>query len=1792
MNILNNKYILKNKINYHHINIETYLMQFFAESLEDKKKYNIYFFEKGKDHNLIFEYAKNNIEQIVSIKNRALIKVIDFGRVDNLTIDFHRGNKNLYYYITERVDFNKSIRDYKFNQREILDIYIQISEFIEYIEFVGIEYKYLNPSSIYVFKENNKIKIKILDLISIRHYDEAGLYNFKKDINYLAPELINLNEKSDNFHLFSFGAFMFKCITGIDYSDNNMSKILNDSKLKKTNDFEYEFINKIIKHMVRRDIVKRFKSIYEVNKSFKKLFNIKNDINNKGQLENLNFNIKLVGRDKEYNKIKLFSDNKNIKKTLLRIKGIDGIGKSKIINTFIRDERLYARKVINISFETPVDDNCFYKTGEKILNELIDFVDPDILNYYITDLAKFNIKKIARENIIYDNNLYLDKEIPKLIDRLSNFIVAIKDLDVLIFFQNIQNSNQDIINFISYLNKLIKMREKSIKIIISNNLDNKELNYSNIHEDETIIVENLDSEAMTEFIRLVLNWNKRPINLTERLEIETGNIPKNTILFLDELFKNKGLYIDYSKIEQEISWKIKDEIFLSIQGEKYLDKRLINLVRNLNNLELSVLRLLSCFKNHLLLIDTNILSKQERDIINDLIERNILSMETKYGNDIIFFNNKSLKNYIYNNTPLNERKLYHEFILNDIYNYKDNELVSVEEIAFHLIALDKRKESLPFLLREGIKMEEINIKRAITYFKWSNSIIEKSNSVNINILYKIGKNYEKQDRYKYALAYLKKASEIKGISENVKLYISNIIAKIYIEQNKFNLAEKILLNNISISKKNNYIYAEIESGSLLSQLYLENFDFDKLEYYSYYYLPKAKKIKNLKCLGILYNMKGIVRFFKKEYEEALILLNKSIDYFKKANLEYLSYRPTNNIGSIYKTLNNIDMSQKYFEKALDLVGHKEKSTDYIKVLNNIGDNYIKLNNIYKSINIYEEIIKKSIENNFAMSRFLAYLNMTNCYIKLENYKTAYEYLRRAEVEVNSGNKTSIQKYYYLSNSIIFYGKIGCNKKVLENYSIIKENYTDYTTNPVYGSDFYYIEKYYFIACKENKLDIDDNYLFNILTKEECEDGYAKIDVICDYIIYLYSENDLIDIKKLYEYMNKLINNYLKEYKITNLILEDKIKLVKIIIKDLLNEDIINDLNYLQKNSKSNSFTLLFELNYILAKKYYEIKLYSKSIESYLNSIIYIKMILNNINYDSKSCFIKALNKTKILGGFIFTIKKYINIDSYILKRDQESYLDIISSNDFFEYIFNNIDNIKKSKYFKKNSSNYITEDNYISLLGINYNYNINILLNLIKNLILSEDEYIFEYKEDRLISSDLSINQSSELFLECLNNNKYIMNTIKTKKTIFYNELINQCENMNLIKKDIKAMFIIPILLKDYTQSNDFNYEKRKKDYKSEKIIGILVLRSNSPINKFTKKSLEKLKNISNLIAINIQNKRLKNILSTDKLTMVYTRKYIENKILDSISINKEFSIIMCDIDHFKLVNDKYGHIMGDEVLYHVAQYIKSTIKKAGLVGRYGGEEFIIYLDSVGKYEAFKIADGIRSKIENSIFTSKKIKLTISLGISSFPKDGFSKVELIEKADQSLYYSKDNGRNKVTTWQKRFKNKAITEDKLAGIISGNIVNDQRNVLVLVELSELINSKNSFEKKISIASNKLLEIILADNLYVFDNRKNKSICIFKKNDFKSYELNKALLKSVIKNKKGMYIIDWENTKKIDKEINMPDWQSVMVIPLIKMDKLVGTLYFTISSRIKEYDYYDYNIARVAGNIIGNIFSMDN
>ena len=178
--------------------------------------------------------------------------------------------------------------------------------------------------------------------------------------------------------------------------------------------------------------------------------------------------------------------------------------------------------------------------------------------------------------------------------------------------------------------------------------------------------------------------------------------------------------------------------------------------------------------------------------------------------------------------------------------------------------------------------------------------------------------------------------------------------------------------------------------------------------------------------------------------------------------------------------------------------------------------------------------------------------------------------------------------------------------------------------------------------------------------------------------------------------------------------------------------------------------------------------------------------------------------------------------------------------------------------------------------------------------------------------------------------------------------------------------------------------------------------------------------------------------LKYDSLTGLYTRRTFDDMFLleteRATRYGLELSVLFFDLDDFKMINDTFGHLAGDETLKHVARIITSELRTIDIAVRYGGEEIVVVLPETGKIDAFVVGERIRESVESTKldYKGQNISLTISGGIASFPIDATDTENLIKNSDIAVYKAKETGKNNIVIFSEH-KRRYIRVDFIADI---------------------------------------------------------------------------------------------------------------------------------------------------------------
>jgi len=210
----------------------------------------------------------------------------------------------------------------------------------------------------------------------------------------------------------------------------------------------------------------------------------------------------------------------------------------------------------------------------------------------------------------------------------------------------------------------------------------------------------------------------------------------------------------------------------------------------------------------------------------------------------------------------------------------------------------------------------------------------------------------------------------------------------------------------------------------------------------------------------------------------------------------------------------------------------------------------------------------------------------------------------------------------------------------------------------------------------------------------------------------------------------------------------------------------------------------------------------------------------------------------------------------------------------------------------------------------------------------------------------------------------------------------------------------------------------------NNRIIGVIQLLNGVGQGQFTRQDQRILSTIADFTAIAIENSRLhqqvSNLTITDDLTGLYNARHFQTlcdyEMERASRYGNELSMVFLDLDHFKSVNDTYGHLTGSRLLKEVGQLFMQTIRVVDHAARYGGDEFVFLLPSTSKRGAISMAENLLEMLRTTEFKSdcgKQLTVTASLGVATYPTNAYCVQELVKLADEAMYDVKRGSRNAV-----------------------------------------------------------------------------------------------------------------------------------------------------------------------------------
>jgi len=1761
------------------------------------------------------DFCTVNFESLGSLNNPYMIEVLEFGIVKQ--IDNKKSYYRTYYYTTEFIEESEKLLNSTHIIKDInlLYYFINICKATNYFWISGEPYNELNIDNIYI--KNKDFNIKLKDIITT----ELEKSQFSSEVELInlfnAPEYIRGESLSLSAQIYSLGVILIVLALkskGL-YKDNRqIIEIISNFQSCSCNEYKEVFTKKlytIILKMIDFQPENRYKNIEEIIFSINSIYGTNYKVYDKNELEKLNFDIRIIGREEEISSILSIKDSifkYDSSKKVTTVHGEVGIGKTRLLKHIQYILSLKEDYVLSSFDNVKINNQYSNKPLVDILKQMVPLANKELINKYAQELVKFLPEIADKKNVVTVNPLKGNKEKYKIISKIASFIGEFfADKQGIIIIDDVDKADEFTIDFFLYV---ISKYNKVSKIMIllsyrdGECLENKKfIEFLQKVRDNVkleFLLKPLSSDQIGLMLKQVLNTGEISTKFPEDIYSHTKGNP----LFIEEtikdIFARKMIYI---KEDQGKWYRVDDDNFFLPQNMYEAYK---NQVDKLDFVSWEILSTIAIFENPASIeVMREFISEDVQKIsaiIDNLIIKGLLCRKIEDRGFVYDFYNRFLKAYIYETIEKEEKKKKHRLaseILGKYYEENNNGFIS--ELIYHLEKSEQHNKLLYYYMENAEIMitlknrEEAirNLSKAARLLEEENLIYEGHCSTNkLNLLLKIGDLYLEDGNRNEALKYYGKGEKIAGEYKLLKQQIDIIfrILDIIISTSNKDRVNSYIEKARYLLEHIDYKEGQLSYLKILCQRYFSEQSYDDVY--------KACMEGISLCDEEHLNHKVIFNTFlcnllivNSETHEALKSIKRCLQQCYDTNYTNGIVRCVNNLGVIYSDyLQDNQQALTYFKQVYELSREDNDIYNEIIALSNIGFTHYMLQQYNTAYNYFIKAINKAKQYDYSNMIFYDYTYLASIYYKFGNYGEAYRYytLCSEQLEKWPSQGQEVVPYYLLAFKINFsFGDKEKASSYIEKARKIYE-YSDsilkWELEVLSLFNEFLIKEDYSLDISQRVIDISKN-ITNI---------NEKLSILYESAIILNDTNHIKEAKTIHEYIEK--ENFNSD---SSRIICNKIYMESTLYNKLNIEGLTKAIELCKKYEQAQ---ILWRIYSEIGNYYFNDKEYSYAATYYFEACGLASDLVLQVPKEYRVNFINNNNMTKPFLRFM-DIENYFESGKLFSKINASS-ISLTNEGDI-EVLFNYLNNNKilKNKSFikslKKLWSFSSGEDiqgieGLVNRLGYNNINNMELIVQYISHTTLAAKASII-IEKDKKFEVLVSSNKDNELpkDLSIIQRCGDSLKPIVSKENFLEGLNLKSCK---ISSSNTRATMCIPIIIDSKVQV--VSEHRRNSDiyHYSDSVLGYVYVESERILNNISEDSLEECMRISKLLGIIIDKHNIKISSTIDKLTGAFTRKHLEksiqNQIERSSEVNSQFSLIMFDLDKFKDVNDTFGHRTGDKVLQRVCEVVINNMRQTDLIGRYGGEEFIVILPGTDIEGAKEAAEKIRLKIHQERILGDKRDVTISLGISNYPYHTVVYEELIEKADQALYAAKNSGRNTFKVWNESYSLKGNTTNKLSGILTGSTNGDFRNVSTLIEVVDLVNESNSFEDKIYKILGKVSEIAEAESIGLFMVHEGNIAKTFVRKQFsQNWEalenFNENIIYNAIASGENICSIDWDNISEYDSITVIPEWKSLMVIPLKKGDKVLAVLYLSVSSEVKEFNGDELNFVSTLGKIITTI-----
>ncbi|MCX7748542.1 MAG: diguanylate cyclase [Clostridia bacterium] len=1580
-----------------------------AEDKVEKTSVAIKILKKGVTSNRVEDIIRfrNESSTVSRLNVPSIARVYEIGEFDDM-------HYIVMEYINGKSLFNFMQQGMEFSFDEAVEIIYKISEALKYIHHANIIHRDLKPGNIMIDIDSkagtNRFDIKLVDfgLAQVKELNIKDTCEVIGTLCYMSPEQSgiikrNVDERSD---LYSLGIIFYQLLTAcLPFQADCVNSIIHQQiakvpeRLVRLKPDIPVILDKVVLKLLEKEPEKRYQSvtglISDLEKYRKGLIDFILGLDDKGI--KLNYRTNLIGRAEEINKLKqMFNNTLDGKGCVCLIGGEAGRGKTRLVEEF--KNYVYENNGIFI------DGKCF--SGK---NKIPYGPFKDALNVYIrqfekySDDKKMNIRNQLKHGIgdlgqiVLKLNPYMEEVVGKCpplveleLERENNRFLVVASQ----FLYCLGKSEKAIVIMLDdlhwgdegsfeLLNELVKDVSNHPVLIIGTFRDN---DIDEGHSLKIFVNKAMEGDYPVFEIPLKAFDEPRMLRFVSSLLFDSEENAKEISNFV--LLKSKGnpyfateilkqLVDEKAIVRRNERWEINESILEKIEISPTIVDILIRKISLLDVKEISILSYAAVIGKK---FDIDMLFNLEEYRMEDIVHVIDRAVELQLmERDLIergkvYFVHDRIKEVFYKNLDPQSKKLLHQKVANVIESmYKQNNEKVVFDLVYHYTEAENTKLALDYAYPAALKaMENYANEEAIRYFLLITRNLEKEGRQGeekwIECMEYIGQIYITLGRTEEAIELFNKLlPHIKTNLKKANTYRQ--ISDAYFNKTDGENCERFCRLALET------VGEKVPTGNLATLFYIGSQILIRILHTGFPFLF-VRRVPNLE---------------KEEYKIAVFI------YYLLA-WTYSVDGKKNTIGTTLKMINfserklgntkELGLSLSVFALFLAEIPWSRLALHYhkkaLKLLKKLNDEsglarcYYVIGFYYKCRGEYRRSIECFINGMDIFKRIGDFgqlgtgtSGLAGAYFNLADYENA---------------KIMIEEYYGMCNRTK--NSFGRIYSWITNLMICSEK-GDFEEAYEYGM------KAFRLSCDEDNpyLKCMSGTMLGKLLVERGEDQSG--------IEYLEMAKELFEKNRfLKEYTSPLFpylaEAYIEYYEKNKELLTQEVKTswLKKIGKACKDAVGITDtwINYHCCSLRVSALYYSITENYKKAER-----LFMESIE-----------------------LAKKTERKFELGMALFSYGKFLNRigKSGISRGSMESCYNVFQS-------------IGAKVYEKKAGEALgIEEQNSSSMerftKELRYSQRLNSILTITHDIssILNMDELL-----EKLMSIVIEVTGAQRGYL-MIKDEKTAEIRMRVRKNINVSEIGSDGFSKSIVDEVIKKgeAVLTTNAMEDEKfheyQSVLFNQLKSVLcipiKYKEE-LQGICYLDNPLSSGVFTEEDLAILNSIMTQAAISIENAKLYKLAITDGLTELVIHRHFKQLLKTEVDRAKRYkrvlSLIMFDIDHFKKLNDTYGHQAGDAVLVKVAKITKETFRNVDIIARYGGEEFAVVLPETEILGAQIAAERLRIAIEKSevVYEGNSLKVTVSVGTATYPQNAADMESLIKEADTALYLSKSSGRNKVSS---------------------------------------------------------------------------------------------------------------------------------------------------------------------------------